>query len=72
MKKKKAVSLKTAIDNTLDKSIVSQSDFVYRQEEGPRVPGKGFSKDVVVKNSSDSLSFIDISEALHIFIRRWS
>ncbi|HPD39799.1 MAG TPA: helix-turn-helix transcriptional regulator [Mesotoga infera] len=69
MKKKKAVSLKTAIDNTLDKSIVSQSDFVYRQEEGPRVPGKGFSKDVVVKHSSDYLSFIDISEALHIFNR---
>jgi len=69
MKKKKAVSLKTAIDNTLDKSIVSQSDFVYRQEEDPRLPGKGFSKDVVVNNSSDCLSFIDISEALHIFNR---
>ncbi len=69
MKKKKAVSPKTATDNSLNKSIVAQSRSIYRQDEGAEEPEEGFSKDVVVKGSSDYLSFIDISEAPHIFNR---
>ncbi|MFZ2800698.1 MAG: helix-turn-helix transcriptional regulator [Syntrophorhabdus sp.] len=40
MKKRKAVSGETAIDNTLNKSIIPQSEPVNRQDEDPRVPGE--------------------------------